>query len=1512
MAKLMKHSKAFGVAIFALVLALAGFIPFASNNASRIVRAVQIDNNTNGNSVYNDYFTYKIANGTPLFNANGTVNQTVVTALNSVLSGTNHANKTQWSSGKTYTVGQLGATAGYKDSTAADFSTYATANKGSSTATYGAVLIKLFPDVANKTRVVGELGAGGVGGAVTEFTKNSWYQLVYRSSQDGGNDILTLYAVNPYRTSWFNQNSAGAYTDDFGNDTNPTTAQSNQINLSYNQSPDYTYQYEGNYSTSIIRTNLARDWTAVNQHFASQSGGQTIDQYFVTPNDLPGKWQSSAFQTGTNKSGYFFKPTSNQGADTNTATDGIGASPYTDSGTSSSTYFSTNNGLDGLGAGYANRADGANGWAKSKIQSNYTDKISVPSSFETLHMGQNKDYDLSANGDGYVNSGYGSAIGSISNATRGGLWQLNGFDRAFSQTFPTYSLTNESSSYSWLRSGNSSLTNYARYFNSYGYGSSSNASIALGVRPTLHLTLSSLAQRARVHATNSGVAADACVSTPAEGGEAAQSAVGTSREIFLNTISGSPRTITFNAGTGGEYLSGDTTNGIKIGTSTYATIATSAQASPIAISGDFGYKAWYSENGSRQKVTIQLFNVPDATYYTNALNVVATPKAASTYSVIFDKNGGSGTNMENQTHMVGTTMGLSLNTYTRTGYLFGGWNTNAGGTGTNYANGAQVTNLASGGGSITLYAKWTPVTYTISFNSNGGSGDMASLMMTYDKSATLPANGFTRSGYNFTGWNTNSGGSGTAYAKGATISTNLTSTQGDTITLYAQWTVDSTPAPGAFTYTISYNANGGTGTTANSTHTQGVYKHLTANGFTKVGYTFVGWTKTSGGSTKDFFDNDNVVDTDFSATSGATIQLYAVWSVNSYTVVFNKNATDAFGTMGSQKFNYTDTTTALSANAFNRTGYTFAGWKFVETIYADKAVISTPLSAVNGAIINLYAQWTPTDPTANTVASLKDFGNDLVTEYNGKTTEQKTTAYTNAINTLKPLITNEATPTKAQLESAITAVILARDATPTVDDTQAITDLKALAQKQITEYNGYTDSTGRQTWNTYGTKITELTTLKDNASATAQQLVTKITEVADARKAWILAGGNGGSTPNDTQAIADAKAIAQKQLLEYNTYTNPTSDYTNAIHALQIVYDDTNATLDGLLTAIDNVVKNRASSPTPVADAVYIYKQIANRQLMEYATYSAPSDEYTNAINNLRTLMNKTNVTAEELMSAINNVIDHRSSASTESSEHDLAMKMLEDMIAEYMRNADTASQEYKDAIQKLLDLKNSNEMTIEDLYKAIADATVARDGDLQVSELDYAKKIAIELIAEYETHKTRTGEEPSERYTAAVEELRKLLTSPNVTLEDLLAANLKVAKARDGIVDPVPPQPKDLKWLWISLCVGALVVGGVVVYIFARPHIRKKVLGKFLKEKRAVAREELDIMMNELSTAVADKKAGDRKGAFDELGKINKLLPDAEQDIADIKEIKKELGEKPSTPTPPAPTPQPPTEPKK
>ena len=167
------------------------------------------------------------------------------------------------------------------------------------------------------------------------------------------------------------------------------------------------------------------------------------------------------------------------------------------------------------------------------------------------------------------------------------------------------------------------------------------------------------------------------------------------------------------------------------------------------------------------------------------------------YTIHYDANGGTGA-PEPQTNHWAVPSTLSTVQPTRTGYTFTGWSTTKDGS-VEYTDQQAIPNVtATNDAAVTLYAQWTPISYTVHFDANYDnngiviSGTMSDQTLTYDQGA-LNANAFERTGYTFTGWNTQSDGSGATYTD-QQVSPNVTATNGATVTLYAQW--DITPWTG--------------------------------------------------------------------------------------------------------------------------------------------------------------------------------------------------------------------------------------------------------------------------------------------------------------------------------------------------------------------------------------------------------------------------------------------------------------------------------------------------------------------------------------------------------------------------------------------------------------------------------------------------------------------------------------------------------------------------------------------
>ena len=159
--------------------------------------------------------------------------------------------------------------------------------------------------------------------------------------------------------------------------------------------------------------------------------------------------------------------------------------------------------------------------------------------------------------------------------------------------------------------------------------------------------------------------------------------------------------------------------------------------------------------------------------------------APAQVKVSYDANGGTGT-MESITGDVGSKIVIGQNGFAQSGYTFTGWNTQADGMGTAYKPGD---NFILTDKDTVLYAQWSknaPAQVKVSYDANGGTGTMEFIIGDVGSKIVIEQNGFARSGYTFTGWNTQADGKGTAYKAGDSF----TLTNKDTV-LYAQWSKNS-------------------------------------------------------------------------------------------------------------------------------------------------------------------------------------------------------------------------------------------------------------------------------------------------------------------------------------------------------------------------------------------------------------------------------------------------------------------------------------------------------------------------------------------------------------------------------------------------------------------------------------------------------------------------------------------------------------------------------------------------
>lgn len=284
-------------------------------------------------------------------------------------------------------------------------------------------------------------------------------------------------------------------------------------------------------------------------------------------------------------------------------------------------------------------------------------------------------------------------------------------------------------------------------------------------------------------------------------------------------------------------------------------------------------------------------------------------------TISFSGNGATSGFMESIQGAIGQSATIPNVGFSRTGYTFTGWNTSPDGTGTAYRPNATIQFAAQ---NITLYAQWKVRSYSVNFDSNGGSA-VASQSVKYGSKASRPTDP-TRAGHTFQGWYTSRDG-------GARYDFNQTVT-GD-VTLYAHWSVNS--------YTLAFDGNSGKASES-SRKVQYGNQYGTLPTATRTGYAFQGWyTARSGGSQV----------SSSTTMEAANTTVYAHWTVNTYTVSFDSNGGSA---VASQSVRYGSKATQ-PANP-TRAGHTFQGW-YTARSGGSKYDFGT---AVTGDV-TLHAHW---------------------------------------------------------------------------------------------------------------------------------------------------------------------------------------------------------------------------------------------------------------------------------------------------------------------------------------------------------------------------------------------------------------------------------------------------------------------------------------------------------------------------------------------------------------------------
>ena len=447
------------------------------------------------------------------------------------------------------------------------------------------------------------------------------------------------------------------------------------------------------------------------------------------------------------------------------------------------------------------------------------------------------------------------------------------------------------------------------------------------------------------------------------------------------------------SGTFDEILTPDANN--NMGTGSWDDISWSSGGSASGWTGWYDSFSWrtYNKGHSAQtiKLTIKSYNLYSygcGEYGSDTSTFSTTIPALASYSVSYNANGGSGAPSA-QTKWYGETLTLSSTKPTRTGYVFSKWNTKSNGSGTNYSSGGSYTANAG----ATLYAQWTEAKVTVNYHINGGTltaqttaGATAtvyrasnSLVQSYNPSATTPAwttigaqigstvtyanlynvatFPITKTGHHIvasSAWNLKADGTGSSFHQddtaentvnkvttirlngGTQISSNVTKT------LYVKWVPD--------TYTVAYDANGGTSTPTSQTKTYGVALTLRAGITKNSSTTTYTVTYNYNGGSGTVTSNSAVKTTPYSfscwkATNGTTYAASGSYTANAAT------------TMTAQWTTGTSSTTTVALPTGTRTNHTIQGWYTVSATTGGTKRGNAGGSYTPTQSETLYARW---------------------------------------------------------------------------------------------------------------------------------------------------------------------------------------------------------------------------------------------------------------------------------------------------------------------------------------------------------------------------------------------------------------------------------------------------------------------------------------------------------------------------------------------------------------------------
>lgn len=382
----------------------------------------------------------------------------------------------------------------------------------------------------------------------------------------------------------------------------------------------------------------------------------------------------------------------------------------------------------------------------------------------------------------------------------------------------------------------------------------------------------------------------------------------------------------------------------------YGTLLDNTYGGTIIVPSKTGYTfdGWYTTESSADGV--QCLVEGCKVTMNEGMSLYARYKA-NTYTIKFDSNKGTSGTVENVSAIYDAAVTWPENAFVRKGYTFVNWNTKVDGSGTAYDAGSitEKANLAAGtaeDAEVTVYAIWSPITYTVGFDGNGAeSGSTESITVNYDEYVEFPECGFKKTGYTFKNWLYLEDKTATPGSK----QSNLTSVNGAVVTVKALWK--------PIEYTVEFDLADGEGSIDACSVKYDAAWNAPSEVPTKSGYDFAGW-KILGDTSEMIYSAEDSMPTKLSADPEVKVKLIAQWTPQQYDITLHVNddvqTTENIKVIFGQSYAY-GTNGSNGLSTLTRAGYKFNGW-YVDETFTSEVMLEDIVKADHPT--RLYAKWT--------------------------------------------------------------------------------------------------------------------------------------------------------------------------------------------------------------------------------------------------------------------------------------------------------------------------------------------------------------------------------------------------------------------------------------------------------------------------------------------------------------------------------------------------------------------------